>query len=156
MTRRDGNAPVLRVATAEDVPGIERCVNAAYAPHAARMGTRPGPMLDDYPRVVATCPAWVAMEGSEVVGVVILKAMDTEPLLDNVAVHPDWQGSGLGRRLIAHAEALVRDAGHTTIRLYTHESMVENIALYARLGYTESRRVTEQGFARVYMHKRLA
>ena len=41
------------------------------------------------------------------------------------------------------------------VRLYTHVKMTENMAYYARLGYTESYRVTEDGFERVYMEKRL-
>jgi hypothetical protein len=34
--------------------------------------------------------------------------------------------------------------------------MVENIALYRRLGFVETSRVHEKGFARVYMTKRLS
>jgi hypothetical protein len=33
--------------------------------------------------------------------------------------------------------------------------MTENIALYANLGFTETGRVTEKGFDRVYMEKDL-
>ena len=39
--------------------------------------------------------------------------------------------------------------------LHTHVLMVENIALYTRLGFVESGRVHEKGVARVYMVKRL-
>ena len=33
--------------------------------------------------------------------------------------------------------------------------MVENIAIYARRGYVETRRATEHGLPRVHMEKRL-
>jgi hypothetical protein len=33
--------------------------------------------------------------------------------------------------------------------------MTENIALYGRIGYVETARVTEKGFDRVYMTKHL-
>jgi hypothetical protein len=33
--------------------------------------------------------------------------------------------------------------------------MTENIALYSRIGYVETRRVTEKGYDRVYMTKRV-
>ena len=33
--------------------------------------------------------------------------------------------------------------------------MTENIALYRRIGFVETRRVSEKGYDRVYMSKRL-
>lgn len=41
------------------------------------------------------------------------------------------------------------------IRLYTHERMLENIKIYGKLGYQETRRAVEDGFARVFMRKSL-
>jgi hypothetical protein len=38
---------------------------------------------------------------------------------------------------------------------FTHELMVENQAIYARLGYEETDRRVEDGFARVFLRKRL-
>jgi ribosomal protein S18 acetylase RimI-like enzyme len=76
-------------------------------------------------------------------------------LLDNVAVRPELHGRGIGRALIGFAEAEARRRGHVAIRLYTHVLMTENIALYANLGFTETGRVTEKGFDRVYMEKDL-
>ncbi|MCY1545446.1 hypothetical protein D9M68_813890 [compost metagenome] len=49
------------------------------------------------------------------------------------------------------------DFAHRTrcqaIRLYTHELMTENIGIYRKLGYQETHRATENGFARVFMRK---
>ncbi|MFX8999726.1 GNAT family N-acetyltransferase, partial [Acinetobacter baumannii] len=45
---------------------------------------------------------------------------------------PDRQGRGLGRRLIAFADAEARRLGLPEIRLYTHVTMTGNIALYGR------------------------
>ena len=41
------------------------------------------------------------------------------------------------------------------IRLYTHQSMVENQHLYASIGYDEIGRGTEAGYDRVFMRKQL-
>ena len=76
-------------------------------------------------------------------------------LLDNVAVHPDMQGRGYGRALIAFAERVSIERGFTAIRLYTNEVMVENVRFYERLGFVETHRAEEKGFRRVYMTKPL-
>jgi ribosomal protein S18 acetylase RimI-like enzyme len=76
-------------------------------------------------------------------------------LLDNIAVLPDCQGMGFGRTLIGFAEAEARRRGFNEIHLYTHALMTENIALYRRTGFIETQRVTEKGYDRVYMSKRL-
>ena len=60
-------------------------------------------------------------------------------LVENVAVSPSFQGRGLGRRLMAHAEVLARELGFGEIRLYTNQRFAENIALYRKLGYQVDR-----------------
>jgi ribosomal protein S18 acetylase RimI-like enzyme len=76
-------------------------------------------------------------------------------LLDNIAVRPDRQGQGLGRRLIDFAESEARRLGYAELRLYTHVTMIENIALYARLGFRETGRRYNDGYDRVFMTKPL-
>jgi ribosomal protein S18 acetylase RimI-like enzyme len=57
---------------------------------------------------------------------------------------------------MAFAEQRARFLGLPEIRLYTHERMTANIAFYTRLGYDEVERRVEDGFARVFMRKRLS
>ncbi len=150
----------IRPALAADVPAIARIVHEAYAPYIPRMGQPPGPMLDDYPARVAEHVVWVLEtdakeDGGAIVGIVVLLDAPDHLLLDNVAVAAGRHGQGLGRRLIDFAEAEARRRGRPELRLYTHVTMVENQALYRRLGFVETHRVTEKGFERVYMTKRL-
>ena len=77
-------------------------------------------------------------------------------LIENVAVHPDAQGTGLGRQLMKFAEQEAARRRLTRVRLYTHEVMTESQAVYARLGYREDRRTTEDGYRRIFMSKELA
>jgi ribosomal protein S18 acetylase RimI-like enzyme len=62
---------------------------------------------------------------------------------------------GFGRALLEFAERAALDAGYESVRLYTNEAMVENIALYSRIGFVETHRVEESGLRRVYMVKTL-
>ncbi len=140
-------------ATDADVTAIQRCVNAAYHPYIERLGKPPGPMLDDYERVVKQHHAYVAESEGEIAGLVVLIEQVSGILLDNVAVDPAHQGKGIGRQLVEFAETKARELGYLYLDLYTHELMAENIAMYKRMGYTETDRRTEKGFQRVYMRK---
>ncbi len=147
--------PRIRAATAADVSAITEIVDQAYRHYIARMGKPPGPMLDDYAARVLEGVVWVLEEGTAIVGVIVLLHATSYLLLDNIAVSPARQGSGFGRRLLAFAEAEALRRGYSEIRLYTHQTMVENQRLYASIGYEETGRGTEAGYDRVFMRKHL-
>lgn len=112
-------------------------------------------MLDDYAARIGEGAAYVLERRGALCGVLVLLDFPGYLLLDNMAVDPSCQGEGLGRVLIDFAENEAVRRGYWEIRLYTHECMTENISLYASLGYEETRRVTENGYARVYMSKEI-
>ena len=145
----------IRTATAADVDGITRCVNSAYQHYIERIGKPPGPMLENYRDVVETHQVFVAVNDSDVVGILVLIHLNDAMMLDNIAVHPSFQGQGLGRRLMALAEEEAKKQGFSDIQLYTHQMMTENIAMYSKLGYVEVARRSEKGYDRVYMSKHL-
>lgn len=149
-------APV-RAARPGEAAAVAALVETAYAPWVPVVGQRPGPMDDDYAGRIARGEAFVVAEASgALAGLVVLEEKGGALWLDNVAVAPAYAGKGLGRRLIRFAEAEARRRGHDAIRLYTHQRMERNVALYRGLGYAEIGRGVEQGFARVFMEKRLA
>ena len=145
----------IQAATAADVPAIADIVDQAYRHYTARMGKPPGPMFDDYAARVLEGVVWVLEEGAAVAAIIVLLPTTDYLLLDNIAVSPARQGLGLGRRLLAFAEAEALRRGYCEIRLYTHQTMVENQRLYASIGYEETGRGTEAGYERVFMRKRL-
>jgi len=87
--------------------------------------------------------------------VIVLIPGDDHLLVENVAVDPAMQGRGLGRELMAFAERRAAELELPELRLYTNQLMTENLALYPALGYTETGRRVEDGFARVYFSKRI-
>ncbi len=142
---------MIRRARPEEAATVRDLVTAAYSPYIARIGTQPGPMLDDYERRIADEQAWVLEHDGQVRAILVLEEQDDSLLLDNVAVMPSSQGQGLGRMLIGFAVDEARRRGFRALRLYTHVMMTENIALYQRAGFTETHRISEKGFDRVYM-----
>jgi ribosomal protein S18 acetylase RimI-like enzyme len=147
---------MIRRAELADCVTVENIVRDAYSVYLVRMKKPPGPMLDDYAALIADGAVSVIDEVGGVCAIIVLLPQSDHLLLDNIAVQPGSQGMGFGRRLIAFAESEARRLGFAEIRLYTHQTMIENIALYTRLGFVETGRGRENGYDRVFMTKRLA
>ena len=145
----------IRPTAAEDADAVATCVEAAYAVFLERLGRKPAPMLADYGDLIGRGRVWVAAEGGEVRGVLVLLPEPDHMLVWSVAVDPAFQGRGLGRRLMAFAEAHAAGLGLRDVRLFTNELMAENVAFYGRLGYEETERRTEGTYRRVFMRKSL-
>jgi ribosomal protein S18 acetylase RimI-like enzyme len=146
---------MIRLANPGDCSAIETIVRRAYEPYIARIGRKPGPLLDDYSALVSQKRVRVLVSDGGIKGILVTVLEDRTMLLDNIAVDPDAQGRGYGRTLLEFAEEAALASGCESIRLYTNEAMTENIALYSRIGYVETHRAEEKGLRRVYMSKRL-
>jgi len=143
----------IRLAVAADQPALKQVVCDAYTKYIPRIGKPPGPMLDDYARRIADRQAWVLTEAGAIAAVLVLVPEPDHLLLDNIAVAPDRQRRGYGRRLLAFADAEAARRGYTELRLYTHEEMHENLAIYRAHGWQEYARASEAGYDRVFMRK---
>jgi len=145
--------PLPRRASAQDEGAIRDLVRAAYALYVPRIGREPAPMTDDYAARIAAGEAWVVEENGALLAVLVLEDFPDSLQLDNIAIAPAAQGRGLGRALIAFTEAEARHRGYAKVTLYTNEKMVENLALYPRLGFIETHRAPQAGFARIFYEK---
>ena len=145
----------LRRATTADAEACRDVALAAYSPYLERMEVRPQPMDADYADAVEHLETWVLQNGGTVVAYVVLDVQPDHLGVDNVAVRPDRQRHGLGRRLMAHAETRAAELGLPRLRLHTHVTMVENQALYERLGYAEIHRGSVGPWQRVFYEKDL-
>ena len=63
-------------------------------------------------------------------------------------------GRRISRHLVDFAEAEARRWGFSEIRLYTHVVMDANVAYYELLGWEETHRGEQNGYARIFMRKR--
>jgi len=145
--------PQIVQAAPGDAPAVAECVRAAYAHYAERIGREPAPMTADYKALIGAGEVWVVRAGERVAGVLVLRPQPPALLLENIAVAPDRQGEGLGRRLMAFAEDHARAEGLAEVVLYTNERMTENLRFYPALGYAETGRAMQDGFARVFYRK---
>ena len=124
--------------------------------YTPRIGRPPAPVGADHAALIAAGEVWVTEHKRRPAGVLVIRPVEGELLLENVAVAPHAQGRGLGRSLVRFAEEQARAMELTAVVLYTNELMTENLRLYPVLGYEETGRRYEDGFRRVYFRRRLA
>ena len=140
----------IRQAVGVDESDVRACVDAAYAPYVERMGKPPAPMLDDYTNLINSGVVYVATLDDQLVGLIVLWPKEDHLYVDNVAVLPEAQGTGVGAALLGFADAQAQRAGLNEIRLYTNEKMTENIEYYPKKGYRETHRASDTGYQRIY------
>jgi GNAT superfamily N-acetyltransferase len=144
----------IRMAVDADVPEVRRCVIDAYAVYADRLERPPAPVRDDHAAQVREGLVHVESEGS-VRGLIVLRTNPDHLFVVNLAVRPELQGQGIGSRLLDFAEGRARRLGLGEVRLATNERMTENLRYYSARGYIETGRGMEDGYARVFLTKRL-
>ena len=145
---------MIRHASSQDIPRLSQIARDAYAPYVPLIGAEPPPMLQDFAADIWDNAVWVS--GDPPLGYVVARPKGADWLLENVAVAPEAQGTGLGRALIQFAERAGARRGFTRIVLYTNVHMSANLSMYPALGYTEVDRREEDGMDRVFFEKRLA
>lgn len=145
----------IHSAVPDDVPEIVALVRAAYAPYVARIGREPAPMQADYATLVDQHVVFVLPGSGRLRAAIVMMPEADHLFLENIAVHPEEQGQGLGRQLMAWVDTYARQLGLGAVELYTNELMTENLAFYPRLGYVEVDRRMDEGFRRVFMRKTL-
>ena len=143
----------LRRAVAEDAAAVRALTRAAYAKWVPLIGREPKPMQADYERAVREHRIDLALRADALAGLIETIEQPDHLLIENVAVAPAFQGKGVGRRLMAHAERLAVELGRTELRLYTNARFTENVALYRRLGYRIDREESGPLGLAVYMSK---
>lgn len=147
--------PTLRRAEAADAATIRAFVRAAYAKWVPLIGREPRPMTADYDKAVRDHRIDLLYLGDTLAALIETIEEPDCLLVENVAVAPAFQGRGLGRHLLAHAEALAVAAGCGRIRLFTNKLMEANQRLYARLGYGIDGEEAFPGAIAVHMSKPL-
>ncbi|MDZ5457430.1 GNAT family N-acetyltransferase [Azohydromonas lata] len=100
--------------------------------HFARLQSLPGARV-----LVAAAADGGALLGTLTLFVLPLLAHGGTPgaLVEDVAVHPDAQGRGLGRTLMAHALRIAGQAGCYKLALSSNAKRADAHAFYERLGF---------------------
>ena len=143
----------LRPGLRDDAAAIRDLVRAAYAKWVPIIGREPMPMQADYDVALAEHDFDLLVDSEVLVGVLETLHQPDHLWIENIAIHPDRQGQGYGRRLLKWAEKRAGIAGTGEIRLVTNGAFEANVALYKRVGYRIDRTEPFRGGTAVYMSK---
>lgn len=149
----------IRAAGAADYDAVAACIQASFGRWVPVMGMKPLALTADYRQHIERGTTYVLEEGATqmLAGVLIFWPVADALYLDTIAVHPDYQRHGLGRRLLDYTEQAARGMGLAAITLVTNEKMVANQAYYRKNGFVETHRDSfEPGRVGVWMRKTLA
>ena len=93
-----------------------------------------------------------AVSGDEIIGSVRAYTDGDTGYIGKLIVHPDHQGMGLGKQLLAAIESRLQKK---RFELFTGEKSERNLHIYEKAGYTRFREETdESGVTYVYLEKK--
>jgi ribosomal protein S18 acetylase RimI-like enzyme len=86
--------------------------------------------------------AWVAISGDEIVGVTLTR----DEWVSDLWVRCDHRRTGIGGKLLAHAEREIRSRGYDTFRLRVVESNTRAVEFYQSHGWRVHREFPHEKF----------
>ncbi len=156
----DGSSEVpilVRPITRADAGQVLTIQRAAFVSEAHIYGDPNQPALtqtlEQLEAELRDAKGFVAVQGERVVGAVRARENEGTLQIGRVAVAPDLQGEGIGRKLL---DAIENDTDCSEAELFTGSLSEANIELYKDCGYREAERIEQgDGTAQVFMRKRL-
>ena len=134
----------IRVARPDELPLLQTLELAAGVLFRdigmTDIADHPPPSLEVFDHARQAGHLWVtAGADDQVTGFVLVELVDGAAHVEQVSVHPDHQGQGLGRLLIEHVDAWAAAEGLPALTLSTFRNVPWNGPYYARLGFVELR-----------------
>lgn len=143
--------PRIRPGAARDLAFIERLSEAVFVEYTPDARARAAPMARAGTLLVAEL-------GARPVGFAVIRRQGGTAHLDAIAVELAARGRGIGRALLAEAEAVSRRAGATRLELVTAEANLAALDLFLKHGFTVRRTVARfypRGQTAHVLHKAL-
>jgi GNAT superfamily N-acetyltransferase len=131
---------VVRPAVGDDLPvlrDIEWASGQRYREYGLDHVADDEPAsVEELSRYASEGRAWVAVgNADQPIGYILVDVIDGVGHIEQVSVAPDWQGQGVGRALIEHAEAWAVSRGVPALTLTTFGHIPWNRPLYEHLGF---------------------
>ena len=140
-------------------PAAVSAMAAYFAEIGERFGFEPGDAWEQDADAMAPPDGFFVVASSDGEPVAcggVQRLDDGAAEIKRMWVDPEWRGAGLGSRLLRHLESSARASwGYAVVRLDTHSSLAEAIAMYERAGYRAIERYNDNPWARHWFAKDL-
>lgn len=146
----------IRPAHAADVAAVMTCESTAFAPFAAQDDMHDAKHRRDLAAQIEAGLVYVIGTSAVVDGCMTMWPTTGHLFIETLAVRPARHHRGLGSQLLAFAEREAARLQLSSVRLFTKESMADNVGFYQRRGYRETGRCDDDGFARVFYIKNVS
>jgi ribosomal-protein-alanine N-acetyltransferase len=132
----------IRLARATEAKEIHQILSEAFEPYRPSYTAEAYSVTVPSPREIEQrirdprTDVLVAALHDEVIGTVTVhEKAENELHAGSMAVNPNFQGQGIGQRLLEEVERLARERSRPTISLESFEPLTKAIALYERYGF---------------------
>lgn len=131
---------IFRALTLAETEPAKRLLRAAFADYVASLGRAPDPGAHDTLGDKVAAGRVMGAFGDEAMTAVAVTGREPDGawMLESLAVDPNRQRDGLGRKLLCHVIAEARAAGAPAIRLHTVAAMSHLVALYSAHGFRKT------------------
>lgn len=127
----------IKLAVANDIPEIIAVQKLAFYDVAKYYGNyRLGPLqvtIKDLEKTFKDYTYFKAVINNNIVGSVRAKKVKNQCKLENLIVHPSYQNSGIGKKLMASLEDNFKNC--KKVSLFTGKDTPKNMEFYQSLGY---------------------
>ena len=148
----------VRLAQKEDIKNILKLMQLSFPKYQQYIEYKIAPLTeqeDDVLIDILNKQVFLIYDGDTLVGHARLKIEGKNARISRVCIHPDYQGKGIGSKLLNHIEHYASLKGISTVGLTTLENVDYLKNFYLKNGYRELTTNNSRGYARSIMIKDL-
>lgn len=145
----ESNPLLIRAARPEEAEAIVALIQRAFGQYRGKLRPESGALQETPETIRAAMKAdtiLLAERAGRVLGCVSVRRKDGHGYAGRLAVEPMERGIGVGRALMAAAEAEARRMGMDRLRIDVRLKLTENRAFFRALGFAEGAERCHPGF----------
>ena len=147
----ESNPLLIRAARPDEAEAIVALIQRAFGEYRGKLRPESGALLETPETLKAamkTGTVLLAERAGRVLGCVSVRRKDNCAYAGRLAVEPMERGIGIGRALLAAAEALARRMGADRLRVDVRLKLRDNRAFFRALGFVEGAERCHPGFSK--------
>ena len=147
----ESNPLLIRAARPDEAEAIVALLQRAFGQYRGKLRPESGALQETPETIRAVMKAGtilLAERAGRILGCVSVRRKDDCAYAGRLAVEPMEQGMGVGRALLAAAEALARQMGTGRLRVDVRLKLTDNRAFFRALGFVEGTERCHPGFGK--------